>query len=290
MITKTLTGIKLFDDRYGGVYRGRSFLVCGRTESGKTLFGLKFLEQGIRQGERCLMLSASLADDLIIYAESLGIPIGGAVHSGSLILLEYQNYVPGRDREEDMMLPPDGFLQFKQIIDTNAIQRVLLDTVLPWVAIRPQDNLAEHVFSFVRAFDRLGTTTLMTLPKPVSPMAFRLKNALEEVVPVSMMLHYDPSSSARSLHVAKYLGEKKLASEIGFVITPGEGFCLPGGRAEAPLPSARESAPRSPPPPKAPSFGAVIGKDRMSSSFQAAPGAGHKIRFSDALSKPGVSL
>jgi len=235
------------------------------------------------------MLSATLADDVIIYAESFAIPIGDAVSSGALILLEYQNYVPGRDREEDMMLPPDGFLQFKQIIDTNAIQRVLLDTVLPWVAIRPQDNLAEHVFSFVRAFDRLGTTTLMTLPKPVSPMAFRLKNALEEVAPVSMMLHYDPSASARSLHVTKYLGEKKLASEIGFVIAPGDGFYPPGSRAEAPMPSAREPAPRPAPPPKAPSFGTIIGKDLIGSPLQAAPGAGHKIRFSDALPKPGVS-
>jgi circadian clock protein KaiC len=269
MITKTLTGVALIDEQYGGIYRGRAMLACGRSGAGKTIFGLQFLQQGLRQGERCLMLSARLAADQVIYAEAMNFSIGEPLSAGNLILLEYQNFVPGRDREENIILPPEGFLQLKQIIDTNAIQRVVLDTVLPWVTIRSQVKLAEHVFSFVRAFDRLNTTTLLTMPKPVSPMSFRLKNALEEVVPVSAMLTFDPGSGKRFLNVTKYLGEKKLAPEMEFVIVPGMGIVNAGSaprsfveppavkapRTDSPEPSPAPVA--SPARPK-PSFGSVI--------------------------------
>ncbi len=224
MIAKTLTGISFFDARYGGIYRGRTTLVSGRSGAGKTVMALQFIKRGLEQGERCLMLSARIAADLIIYAEALGFPIGEAINSGNLILLEYQNYVPGRDSEENMTLPPEGFLQFKQIIDTNAVQRVALDTVLPWVAVRSPSNLAEHVFSFVRAFDRLHTTTLLTIPKPVSPMSFRLKNTLEEVIPVAIALSFDPTSGKRFWNVTKYLGENKLSPEVEFTIIPKTGI------------------------------------------------------------------
>lgn len=244
MIAKTLTGVAAVDENYGGIFRGRAMLVCGRSGAGKTVFSLQFIRQGLRQGERCMMLSARPAADQVIYAEALGFSISEAINSGNLILLEYQNFVPGRDREEDMILPPDGFVQLKQVIDSNAIQRIVLDTVLPWISVRSQANMAEHVFSFVRAFDRLNTTTLMTMPKPVSPMAFRLKNALEEVVPVSVMLTLDHGGGKRFLQVAKYLGEKRLTSETECAIVPGAGLVQigPDFRSAPPAPEKTPEA------------------------------------------------
>ena len=57
MVTKTLTGVPFFDEHYGGIYRGRSMLACGRIASGKTVLGLQFIRQGLKQNERCLFLS-----------------------------------------------------------------------------------------------------------------------------------------------------------------------------------------------------------------------------------------
>lgn len=224
MITKTLTGVSLIDERYGGIYRGRAMLVCGGSGAGKTVFGLQFIQQGLRQGERCLMLSARTAADQVIYAEAMNFPVGDPINSGHLILLEYQNFVPGRDREENLTLPPDGFLQLKEIIETHVVQRVVLDTTLPWVTIPSQAKLAQRVFSFVRAFDRMNTTTLLTIPKPVSLIAHRLKNALENVVPVSVMMTSDRDSGKRFLNVTKYLGENKLFPETEYEIAPRAGI------------------------------------------------------------------
>jgi len=256
MITKTLSGIPLLDEAYGGVYSGRSLLVSGRSGSGKTLMTLQFMKQGFEQDERCLVLSTMPANDFTICAEGLGFPLAMEIDQGRLILLEYQSFVPGRGMGTANTLPPEGFDQLREIIDLNSIKRVVLDTVLPWVALPKPERLAEHVFSFVRSFDRLGVTTLMTIPKPVSSMAFRLKKALEDVVPICMILNTNQPSKVMTWQVSKYLGEKKLSVAEEYVIEKGKGL-IPSSRRTAGtstpvVPPVPPPAAPPPPPPPAP--------------------------------------
>lgn len=246
MITKTLTGVTFFDADYGGVFRGRSWLVCGRKATGKTLLGLQFIRQGLLQNERCLMLSAMQAADLSICATTMNLPLSESLEAGNLILLEYNDFIPGRDSEQNITLPPEGFAELKEIVLANAIQRVVLDTVLPWTAIRNQDVLHSHVFSFVRAFERLGTTNLLTLPKPISPLAFRLKNAIEDVVPVSTFLSPVKEENVFSWQVGKYLGEKIAPTPVSYGISPSKGLYK---ITEGEKPSAPPVFPSENPPP-----------------------------------------
>ncbi len=281
MIDKTLTGVTFFDERYGGTYRHRPMILCGRSGTGKTVFALQFVMQGILQDERCLLLSAWRANDLVIFAESLGFPISQAIDAGRLIVLEYNQYVPGRDKEWNIVLPPEGFLQLEEMIHTQAVQRVVLDTVLPWVCIREHQRLDEHLFSFVRAFDRMQVTTVMTLPKPVSPLAFRVKNTLENLVPVSVTLAREPNNPNPMWIVSKYLGENRIAGGTPYRIARGSGLI-----AAAPLPplsvpaatpapapvSSPAAAPAEPPstppaPPEAPKTGPAAGKPIKFSSI-----------------------
>ena len=87
MTGKIPLGVPFFDEEFGGVYPNRVSLVTGRAGSGKTVLGLHFLNQGLRQSERVLMLSARPAQDLVITAESMGMPFSLAIESGALTLL-----------------------------------------------------------------------------------------------------------------------------------------------------------------------------------------------------------
>jgi hypothetical protein len=144
--------------------------------------------------------------DLVILGESLGMPVNASVDANKLFLLEYNSFVPGRDGDSDIMLPPDGFVQLQSLIEEQVIERVVIDTALPWVAISDYNRLAEHVFSFVRAFERVNVSCLFTMPKPVSTPAIRLKHLLEQNLPVCVSLRKDKKSGKRSLYVDKYIG------------------------------------------------------------------------------------
>jgi len=223
-------------------------LATGRSDSGKTILSLLFLQQGLQLEERGLLLSTRSAEDLAIYATSLGIPADVAIDAGNLMLLEYNDFVPGRDREDSMLLPPEGFQQLQSIIEEQAIQRVAIDTILPWVAIPNVDRMAEHVFSFVRAFDRLGTTSLFTIPKPVSSASFRLRRLLEQIIPVSVTLNLDPETRERAWSVNKYLGADQTDARIKFIIQPGGGFVQVGEEPHTEKPANTETAKQKPEP------------------------------------------
>ena len=230
MTDKTPMGISdFFDKEYGGSFRGRPLLVSGPSHSGKTVAAFHFISRGLRLNERCLMLSARPAADLVIQAESMGIDFSKPIAEGQLILLEYSDDVPGRYSDTAITLPPDSFMQLAKVINEQAIARLVLDSCLPWVAVRSSDRLSEHVFSFIRSLDRMGITTMLTMPRAASLAAARLYKLVEDQVPVSISLHLNEEQGAASrvFVVNKYLGmDEKVGLEIPFEIVPGKGVVV----------------------------------------------------------------
>ncbi len=259
MIDKARLGVEFFDARFGGIYRRRSTLCVGRHGSGKTVLAIQSLMQCVREDERSLMLSSWRAPDLIITAEQMGFPLSDAVSTGKVVLLEYGAIMPTPAFEKSLTLPPGSFMELQDIIEANSTRRVVIDTVLPWVAIPEKDKLVKHVYSFIHSLERMGVTSLLTLPRPVSPMAFALRNALEELIPVVFTLDQDEAGH-RSLLVNKYLGHAHLPPLIPITIQPGVGISLAPGAASArsepaPFFPSRPPEPQpavGPPEPKAP--------------------------------------
>ena len=224
MIDKTRLGIPFFDKTVGGTYRKRPVLCCGRHGSGKTILALHCLKQAVEEGEQALLLSSWNPRDLSIISQKvLGFSCDEAAENGTATLLEYAGIMASPVFEQDVTLPPDSFNELIQIVDEKAVTRVIIDTILPWVAIRQKERLAKHVFSFIHAFDRMGVTALFTLPKPVSPLAFSLKKMLEDQIPVIINLDVD-NSGERTFTINKYLGESIMPSPIEFEIVGGAGM------------------------------------------------------------------
>lgn len=279
MTSKLRTGVSFFDHRFGGAYRNRAILVSGRSGSGKSLLGLQFIAQGVKEGSRCLLLSGRPAADVIIYGDGIGLNLGDAVETGDFIVLEYNDYIPDPNAESHLTLPPDGFVQLQEVIESNGVQRLVLDTCLPWVTLPTTDSLATHCFSFARSLDRLGLSTLLTLPKPVSPTAFKLKSILEDIVPVAVNLLWDDATNTRTWITHKYLGEAVLDDANEFVITKGTGL------------QAVNSEPAPDPPVSSPRGGnsGTPSEPKPASGDQSASSPDHdtpprrRVRFSDVI-------
>ncbi len=223
IVDKTKLGIDFFDDSFGGVYRGRPVLCSGRKGCGKSVFSCHFLNQALQDGDKALLLSNYRAQDTIIVAESLGLPFAEAVTNGQLTILEYTTFIPERSASANVMLPPQSFMELQETVESQSIRRLAFDTVLPWVAIHPISRISEHVYSFIHAIERLGVTSLLTLPKPVSNPAFTLKSRLEDLCPV--VVNIEHTGDNRVLRVTKYLGEmRNLSTSFPFSIVHGRGI------------------------------------------------------------------
>jgi len=223
MVSKTKTGIEPFDREFGGTYQGRVTLLSGPSKTGKTAIALQFINAGLELGENVLMLSAMPSRDLAILAESLDMSVDRHVESGELTILEYNDFVPGRDAEENIMLPPEGFSQLQAVIENNGINRLAIDTVVPWIAFPGNRHMAEHIFSFVRAFERLGATTMFTAPKPASAAAQRMMKYIFDNVPVVIHLSKPIDSPELNWRTAKYLGENNADCSFKYKVEKGVG-------------------------------------------------------------------
>jgi KaiC/GvpD/RAD55 family RecA-like ATPase len=267
IVDKTKLGIDFFDESFGGVYRGRQVLCSGRNGSGKSILAYHFLNQALQDGDKALLLSNFRAHDTIIVAESVGLPFAEAVTKGQLTILEYASFIPESNASSNVMLPPQSFMELQERVETQSIRRIVLDTVLPWVAIYPITRIAEHVYSFIHALERLGATSLLTLPKPASNPAFTLKGRLEDLCPVSINLDH-AEGKERTLRVTKYLGEaRNISTLFPFSIAPRKGIVLetpgkPGDpKATVPTPAPApvpEPLPTPQQPKKPISFSSVI--------------------------------
>jgi|GEM_PF-873331 len=212
MVDKTKLGIEFFDETFGGVYRGRTVFCYGRRDSGKSVIASSFLHQAFLDGDRSLLLTDWQAKDALIVAEAVGVPFSHMVRTGNLTILEYSAFVPGTQVCADSPLPPTAFIELQKIIASRSIRRVVFDTALPWLAIHPIERMPGHVYSFIHALERLNVTVLITLPWPASTPAFMLKNRLEDVCPVVLVVQRSEDTGESFFKVPKYLGDNLTAS------------------------------------------------------------------------------
>jgi len=200
-------------------------LVCGAAETGKTLAALQFIAQGLKQGERGLILSAVPARNLVLQADALGIDLVSAMASEDLVMLDYTDYIPSRESEASITMAADSFQHLCETISKCSINRVALDTVVPWLTSSPTDHVLEYAFSFVNSFERLGSSVLFTMPRPVSRPAIQLHHTLEDLLPISIDLSTDAVQSMRFFTVRKYLGtDRSTHRRFVFEIKPGKVF------------------------------------------------------------------
>lgn len=85
-----ISGIEPVDELLGGLERGQLYLVHGEA-SGKSLFGIKFLIEGLKQGENGALVIRYSPEDAVRRLARLGYDCLEDVYSGRLVILEYSD-------------------------------------------------------------------------------------------------------------------------------------------------------------------------------------------------------
>lgn len=133
-LVRVSTGIPGLDEMMeGGFIRGTSILVSGGGGTGKTLLGLNFIVEGLRQGEPGLVVSFEEdAAQLRAVGDAFGWDLEG-FEDGNLL---------------EILHPGDGYeacelaLKIRDVVEERGVRRVLVDSLNGYQALSPD------VFSF----------------------------------------------------------------------------------------------------------------------------------------------
>lgn len=131
MLPKALTGIRGLDEiTGGGLPRGRTTLVAGGAESGKTLLGLQFLVAGAREYREpgVLLTFEESAAKVSANVASLGFDLEGS-SATSCSSRTRSEWIPLGSGRRGSLISSRCFLLLGDAIERIGAKRVVLDTI-----------------------------------------------------------------------------------------------------------------------------------------------------------------
>jgi circadian clock protein KaiC len=233
-VDRTSSGINGLDEIImGGFPKSRSILVAGEPGTGKTIFGIQYLVNGAKEGQKGIYVSIDEKPEHVIQdAKQLGWDIEGYLNDGTLHILDVSNYF-----NQARLGKKDGF-NIAQVIDdlkdhiqSIGASRLVVDPISPMVF--NSDSVLE-ISEYIRKLvfeledESLGCTSILTSHIPVGSQKLG-QYGIEEFVTsgvVLLKLAKPQSKYIRTLFVRKMRGTAVTLSEYSFDIVENRGIIV----------------------------------------------------------------
>jgi CheY-like chemotaxis protein/KaiC/GvpD/RAD55 family RecA-like ATPase len=151
------SGIEPVDKLLGGLETGRIYLVHGEA-SGKSLFGIKFLIEGLKRGENGALVIRYSPEDAVRRFARLGYDCLEDVYSGRLVILEYSTEIIQQIMRLKVLTPVLRELEW--LLGETRPRRLVFDPVTYLVA-GEQGQLSSRVEEFTSWAQSFGATVTL---------------------------------------------------------------------------------------------------------------------------------
>jgi circadian clock protein KaiC len=216
------TGIANLDPLIQGGLKPTSItLVTGDAGSGKTIFAMQFLLEGLRKGEKCLYLTfeekkEKLYDDM----DSFNWDFEKYEAEKKLFYLEYSP-------EQVKSLIEEGGGTVDQLISKNKISRLVIDSVTSF-SLLYQDELArkEAGLALFELINKWGCTAVLTAQAEAKKYELEGSSLEFEADSIILLYHFrQKGNRVRALEILKMRGTRHInktmeveISQKGFII------------------------------------------------------------------------
>jgi len=223
-IQKILTMVEGFDDiSHGGLPVGRSTLVSGTSGTGKTLFAVQFLYNGIiyLNEPGIFVTFEESPTDIVKNAHSFGWDLEALIQDGQLFILDASPDPEGQDIVGNFDLSA-LIERIQYAIRKYKARRVSIDSI---TAVFQQYDAASvvrrEIFRLVARLKQIGATTVMTTERveEYGPVA---RYGVEEFVSDNVVIvrnALEGERRRRTLEILKLRGTTHMKGEYPFTIT-----------------------------------------------------------------------
>ena len=224
-IDKLRTGVPGLDIiSHGGVPRGRTTLICGRSGTAKSILSLQIATNLAKSGVPTLIVAVEeTPEDLVTTSASLGFGLAELIATKAIRVTDLTRPADGPvfvAGEYDVV----GFVdRLKAIVKETGAQALVLDSATALFSTRPKDDvLRAQFFHLVHAFRRMGLTAIVTA-EAMNDYSEQLTTlGVEDFVcdvVVVLRNHVDGERRRRSLEVHKYRRSAHYKGEYPFTVS-----------------------------------------------------------------------
>ncbi|MBD0304531.1 MAG: circadian clock protein KaiC [Tolypothrix sp. T3-bin4] len=225
-VQKIRTMIEGFDDiSHGGMPIGRTTLISGTSGTGKTLFAIQFLYNGIRDFDEAgvFVTFEESPSDIIKNACSFGWDLQKLINEGKLFILDASPDPEGQEVVGNFDLSA-LIERIQYAIRKYKAKRVSIDSV---TAVFQQYDAASvvrrEIFRLVARLKQIGVTTVMTTERleEYGPVArFGVEEFVSDNVVISRNV-LEGERRRRTMEILKLRGTTHMKGEYPFTITSG---------------------------------------------------------------------
>ena len=221
MSTFVKSGIAPLDRQIGGFVPGRPYLISGNPGTGKSCACLEFIDAGVQQGERGLILTHDDPGDLLDSAEFLGIDLGENLLSDRVRIVTFQlDFVR---RFMRAATPMQAFEELLRHIGGEPVQRITIDSIVPF--LEGGGAGSQSIFSLVDFLDALQATALITYPGDLAGLYDqRLEPLLQRAGGVFHLAASEHGRRRGSLLIRKLRHQAQSVTPVRYKIDPGFGY------------------------------------------------------------------
>ncbi len=172
------SGISIVDNAWGGFYRGGTYLLIGPRKSGRTLLGLQFAKECIRQKETCLYFTSMRPKDLMIQAASIDFDLQYHMNQNKIIVVRV---APPNDLND--MPNPDEFLveylrDIVTVVEQYQPNKMVFDELTHFLSFKNLTLLQDVFIETVESIENDGVTSLFILGDPATSAATSIVDTL----------------------------------------------------------------------------------------------------------------
>lgn len=232
LVDKLPTGITSFDViAKGGLPRNRTTLISGTAGSGKTVFAMQFLAEGIRNGtgNGVFVTFEESAHDIRQNMRNFGWDLEQWEREGKLAFVD-----ASPDPEVEIIEAGSFDLGALLARVQNAVRkvqatRVSVDSLgAMFSQFSDQSVVRRELFRIAWALKHMGVTALLTAERTddYGPVA---RFGIEEFIADNVMILrnvLDSENRRRTIEILKFRGTDHQKGEYPFTIIPGEGFIV----------------------------------------------------------------
>lgn len=228
------TGIEGLDQTIeGGLPKGRSILVTGEPGTGKTIFALQFLFEGLKRGEKCMFVTADEGPiDVLEQAASLGWDLERYADTKELSILNAGTYLStlpgaGKERHVDVQKAVSDLAAF---VNQIGVQRLVLDPAGPFVMLRDSAvRIQDQTRMLIKMMRSSMKTTNVLTSYAVPRTGERSMHGIEEYLvagAIVLEMFWKDGYLARSLIVEKMRCTSVKPTQLEFDIEKGQGIVI----------------------------------------------------------------
>lgn len=225
------SGFTFLDKKWGGIYRGGSYLVIGPRKSGRTLLALQFASEAAKASEVCLYFTNMRPKDLMIQAASLNFDIQSYMNHNLLIVVR----IASPNEIYEVPNPDDYLAEYLHDIVSVANQykpnRIVFDELTPYIGFRNIDYLHDVFIRTLEEIEEKNINSFFIINEPATQKAQLIVDTLRHSVTGSILL----KKRAEPIYGQYYGGTVTIIPNVGhtegqfsadYIIEPYKGISV----------------------------------------------------------------